>query len=249
MAFGFYGDDFAKALVIHPLNDEDGADVGPPEGWTNTNLTFETDFARFDKNIFSQVGGARLRSDGPITGFDGSDGKKVLFHCFLAAPDLGGVKTMGGVVNSGFNIGRTRIFLFATSIHVDWTRESNLGGPSTSHIRVISNGGHISIDTSHAIVGFLDSGSTGQGKTFIDGIDRTFSTVASGIIGASVGNFQDVQLGNHFIGLGTDQYVDNFTIVQDSSMDDAKVTALVDAGYDQLPHFGYRPKFDSLVAA
>ena len=249
MASGFYGGDFAKALVIHKLDDEDTVDVGPVEGWTNASLTFETDFARFDKNIFSQVGGARLDSDGPITGFDGTDGNKILFACFVAAPDVSGVKTMAGFVSSAFNVNRTRMFFFAGRLHVDWTRQSDLAGPSTTHMRLRSKSPILTIDTSHSFVGFLDSGDASEGKTFVDGVDETFDLINDGSFGALATNHQHMRIGNHFVGLGSDQYVDHLTVVQDSSMDDAKVTALVAAGYDQLQGFGYRPKFTSLVAA
>ncbi len=233
---------FAK--FIHPLDSEDGDLVGPG-AYTLTGATIEATNARFGLNLRADAAGERLDGDSGVAGFDDNDGKKILYHTFVQLPNLTGVKTFGGITNAGFGINRTRIFFDVSRIRVDWTRQSDLGGPSTQHIRVSSAPGHISVDTSHALVGFLDSGSIGQGKIFIDGTDRTASAVASGIFGALAGNHNQIRLGNHINGLDPGQFVDHYTIIQDDSLTDALVALLV-AQYYSTRSFGFRPTLTSL---
>lgn len=239
-----YSGNFADAKLIHPLDTKDGDIIGPGS-YTLTGATIESANARFGSNLLADASGERLDGDSGVAGFDDNDGKKVLFHTFWQTPNLTGVKTLGGITNSAFTINRTRIFFFSGKITVDWTRQTDLAGPLTPHIRVLSTAGNISVDTSHSLVGYLDSGSATQGKIFIDGIDRTSSVVNSTIFMALVGNHNSIRLGNHTNDLDPAQFVDHFTIIQSDSLTDAKV-ALLAPQYHDTRGFGYRPTFISV---
>lgn len=244
---GFYTGNHLQAIIAHNLDQANSDGVSPPEGWTLTGATIEALNARFVNNLRADVAGERLFSDA-ATSFDGSDGKKVLFHCFWQTPTLAGVQTLGGIVNSARSVNRTRMHHFGGAIRLDWTRASNLAGAGTPFLRRSSTGGHLSVDTSHELVGFMDSGSVSQGKVFIDGVDRTGGIINDASFGALAGSQQHGLLGNHFNNLDPAQFVDEFTLIQDDAMNDAKVVDLV-AKYTGVRGFGYRPRFTSLAAA
>ena len=234
-----YTGDFADAKLIHTLDSKD-ADVVGPGAWTNSGVTFTTVNARFGENIFSEAIGAGLLSDSAIAGLDDSDGKKLLMHTFFVAPDLAGVKTPGGIVDSAASLNRARMFFFSGAVNIEWNRKTDLGvGLPT--VRVASNTGKIVIDTQHSLVGFVDSGDLAEGKIFIDGVDET-SSVANISVASPAGILGHALIGNHVIGLGSDQYVDDITFIQSDSLDDAKV-ALLAPQYHDTRGFGYRPTF------
>lgn len=243
---GIYSGNFADAVIIHPLDTEDGDDVGPA-AWTLTLATIEAANARFGNNLRVDVVNGSLDSDVAIAGFNDSDGAKALFHLFWQADSLAGNRTMGGITNSTRSINRTRIFFdvgIGGSIFIDWTRKTDLGGPGTPHIRVRSNGGLLSTGQSFSLVGYIDSGSASQGKVFIDGIDQTLDITNSGILGVAAGTFQHARLGNHINGLDPARNVDEFTIIQDDAFNDTKIASLV-AQYSDTRGFGYRPIYIS----
>lgn len=236
--------DFEDAKLIHPLDTKDGDVVGPGS-YTLNEATIESANARFGLNLLADSVGARLDGNSGVVGFDDSDGKKVLFHAFIQMSSLGGgVKTFGGITNSAFSISRTRISFVSGQIRMDWTRQTDLAGPSTPFVRVLSAGG-ITVDTSHSIVGYVDSGSVGQGKIFIDGIDRTSSVTNSNAFPVLVGNHNSIRLGNHINGLDPCGNVDHFTIIQSDSLTDAKVSLLAPQ-YHDTRGLGYTPEFLSV---
>lgn len=233
---------YLDALLIHTLNKKDEVLVGPID-WTNTGVTFETTNARFGENMFSEATGVELKSDSAVAGFDDSDGKNVLMHCFITIPDTTGVKTMGGITNSTQSLNRTRLFFFSNRIHIEWNRKTDLGvGLPT--VRVSGSSGCVPINQSHSLVGFVDSATLSQGKIFVDGIDKT-DAVTNMSVASPAGVLGHALLGNHTVGLSTDQYVDHYTLIQSDSLTDAKVAILAPL-YSEVRSFGYRPAIFSL---
>jgi len=151
---------------------------------------------------------------------------------------------MGGIVNAAKNLNRTRIFFFGGQVIIEWNRKTDFAGPSTNTVRVSSNFAKVVIDQQHSLVGFVSSGSTGEGKVFIDGVDETLS-IGTLSVSVPVGVLDNVLIGNHVVGLGSDQFVDHYTLIQSDALDDAKVTRLVLQG-DDTRGFGYFPDFTSV---
>ncbi len=243
---GAYTGDFADAVLIHPLDTEDGDVVGPG-AWTLKNAATITPVnARFGSNLNCDTGTKLMDSDSAITGFDGSDGKKVLYHFFWTADNLSFNRTMAGIVDAAQTVTRTRILwdVAGARIIVRWTRKTDLG-VGLAHLRVRSTGGLLTLGQTISLVGFIDSGSAAQGKVFIDGVDSTSDVINNADVAALAATLQHARVGNHTNALDPGQFIDHLTMIQNDALSDAKAALLV-AQYEDTRGFGYRPTFTSV---
>lgn len=247
---GVYSGNFDDAKLIHPLDDEDGDEVGPGAWTIQGSTTFQTAGARFGKALLSDASGEGLKSDVGISGINESDGAKILIHCFWEADDISFNRSMMTLTESGFGQEKAAMFfeVFGPGrIVLRWIRDTDLvaGEPL---VGVFSNTGKIAIDTPFELVAFLDSGSISAGKIFINGTDETasVSTVATSVTPADTYNF--AFLGNFVNGLNPARILDHITVIQSSGLSNAKAANLL-AQYAGVRGFGYRPTFENLVAA
>lgn len=237
------------AKLIHRLDDANGVDIGlatwTPQGGT----TFQPALARFGNAMLANAVGEGLHSDAGLSELDVSDGAKMLLHCFGEMDDLSGNRSLFTLTESAFNTEKSAMFfeIFgAGRITFRWNRDTDLAAGEPL-INVFSNAGLIVVDTPFDLVAYIDTGSTSQGKIFINGVDETSSVSGLAIASPAAATYNFVQLGNFVNGLNPGRILDHFTIIQSAGLSDAKVTLLA-AQYNDTRGFGYRPTFLSLSA-
>ena len=213
--------------LSHPLNSEDGDQVGPGAYTLKGGATIEANLARFDKGLLCDASNEFMDSDVKVASLDVSDGARLAFHLFWQTDSLSFNRTFFTLTESTFVGEKVRIFfdIGFGRITLRWRRDVDLtaGKPI---VDVNSNTGLFSINTPFEIFGFIDSGSISRGKIFVDGVDETASVlnVTGAIAGAGTHDF--LRLGNFINGLDPARSVDHFAMIQDPAMDDSKAAAL-----------------------
>jgi len=243
---GSYSGNIGFLKVYHPLEDEDGDLVGPGDWNINGAATFVTAGAKFGKALLTDSNGESLRVGVNIPAIDESDTAKTLWHCFYKADDLSFVRTMGFITDASFASERSRISytISPSRLIARWVRGTDLAGANTNKIEVVSNSGIVALDTQHSIVGFVDGGSIGQGKIYLDGVDETLTVTATGQ-GSPGSTTKRVIIGNAQTGLAPARVVDELCMIQSPTLTDALVASHVPL-YKDTRGFGYFPVFGSL---
>ncbi len=229
--------------VIHPLDTEDGDRVGPG-AWTLRGGATLDATAKFGKSLFTNASTEDILSDSALAGADVSDTAKTMWHFWWRTDTLAANQTMCNFTDSLGQVVKGRIFFEVTKLlKIRWRRTSDLtsGDPV---IQVASNSNIVATGRFISIVGYLRADSASEGKLFIDGEDQTGS-VASVTGTTELANNDFLQIGNNGNGLDPARFVDHLTIIQSSSLSDAKAVSLATQYWDTRG-FGYDPEITSL---
>ncbi len=243
---GVLSGDFADLKLYHPLENKDDASVGPSSWRLGNGTLFNTTGARFGNAIQSDATGEGIFSNSDQASLDDSDTAKTLYHCFWQVDTLAPTSTMALITNSGFSAERAR-FNFNPAgggfIRARWFRDTDLT-PGTNTVEVPSATGKIFIDTPFTLVGFIDAGSTAQGKIFINGVDETGTVIEISRPKPLVTTKRFI-VANAQTLISPGKTVDEMSIIQSASLTNAKVVLLV-AQYNGTRAFGYNPTFSSV---
>lgn len=243
MANVWTGAGAAKPVLIHPVNDEDGALVGP-SSWTNT-LGSISPTAKFGSSYLAPAGSfARLDSDTAVTAFDNTDSNKYLCHFWWRTESLApSVQSIMGLGPSGHAKYMTRAS-FHTSTDKMILQHLKEDQVTTIVPEASSLAPFIALNQFNSFVCYVDV-PAGTGKIFVNGIDRTTAVLSPGL--ASTINLSSpfARIGNHINLLDPSRFVDHPSIIQDTGFTDAIVAALVFL-YKDTRSFGFRPVIISL---
>lgn len=224
----YSGPGAADLILSHPLESEDADQVGPGAYTLQSTATIVPDLARFGNALLCDANNESLDSDIAVPSLDVSDGAKLLVHLFWQTDSLTFNRSFFTLTELTFNGDKLGLFWDITlnGLIFRWVRDADLtaGKP---RIEVKTNGGLFFVDTPYEIMAFIDSGSTSQGKIFVDGVDETASvTGTTGAVASPTNTHDFIRMGNFVNGLNPARSVDHFAMIQDPAMDDAKAVAL-----------------------
>ncbi|KKM14423.1 hypothetical protein LCGC14_1706290 [marine sediment metagenome] len=245
---GFYsGAGLANVKVIHPLDTEDGDDVGPGVYALKGGATIQST-AKFGNALLCDANFQRLDSDVAVAGFDQSDTAKIMYHFWWRTPNLAIQAGQVEFLNSAGSLVKTRIFWDAgIRMRIEWVRSVDLS-PGKPTICMRSTTGKFSVDVFASVSAYINASGTSEGKIFKDGVDITASIVEEATPTRGTSGFDFIRIGNHTNGLDPARLVDDVTVLQFPGLSDAKATSLA-TNYHDTQRFGHRPKFESLAAA
>lgn len=237
------GGDFADAKLIKSLDDED-TDIVGDGAYTLKGTAAIQNTAIFGNALLCEDNGASLDSDAELSGFDQSDTAKTMHHFFWRTPTLAGQKGQLTFQNAASSSFKNRIFWDAgTRIKMQWVRSVDLS-PGKPAISVTSTGGLFSTGVFSGVSAYINAFSASEGKIFKDGVDITLSIAEEASPTRPATGFGFVRIGNNFNGLDPARFMDHVTVIQSSSLSDAKAI-LLSANYHDTRGFGYRPLFIS----
>lgn len=244
---GFPGGNFAHAILIHPLDTEDGDEVGPG-AYTLKNTATIQSTAKFGQALLCDANFERLDSDVAVSGFDQSDTAKTMFQFWWRTPTLSGQQGQLTWTNSAGTVFKGRCFWdTGTRMRAEWVRSVDLS-PGKPAIDIQSQTGKFTTDVFSSVAVYLNASGISEGKIFKDGVDIT-SSVSEGTAGTvPTSGIDFVRIGNHTNGLDPGRFVDHVTTIQFSGLSNAKAASLA-TNYHDTRAFGYRPKFESLALA
>ena len=99
--------DFADAKIIHPIDTEDGDDVGPGAYTLKNGATIQGT-AKFGSALLADANFERLDSDVAVANFDQSDTAKTMYHFWWRTPTLAGNQGQVTWINSAGTQFKTR---------------------------------------------------------------------------------------------------------------------------------------------
>lgn len=242
---GVYSGNFADAKLIHPLDTKDGDQVGPGSYTLLDGANIQSTDAVFDSALSCAALRERMLSNAAVSGGDQTDTAKILMHFWWKPVALGVEHTFAAYTPASGLSHRFRFFRdVPNGFLFRWHRGTDFT-PGNPTIQVRGLQDTIVTSAFNTIVAFLDANSITQGKVFVNGVDKTFSVVPLAIA-ASPGPHDHILLGNHDSpAINTPaRFMDHFTLIQASSLNNTKVTALV-TQYDDTRGFGHRPTFTS----
>lgn len=245
----YSGTGFARVKVVHPLDQEAGAKVGPA-GWTlKVGASIQEATKKFGHALQTNAGTRdRLLSDSAVSGADLSDTAKVLVHFFWRTPSLGIENTFCEYTSPGETAHKFRFFRASpTGFFMRWHRATDFTAFNET-IQMVGSESGVSVDTFHSIVGFMNANSITEGKILVDGVDVTGVISAIDIVGpVATTGFDSMLLGNHEAGFNVPaRFMDHFTLLQGSDLTDSVVLALA-AKYENVRGFGHFPEFVGII--
>lgn len=245
---GFYsGSGVANSKIIHPLDTEDGDDVGPGAYTLKNGATIQST-AKFGNALLCDANFERLDSDVAVANLDQSDSAKTMYQFWWRTPTLAIQAGQAEFLNSAGTVFKTRIFWDAgIRMRMEWVRSVDLS-PGKPAICIRSTTLQFSVNVFASVSAYINASGTSEGKIFKDGVDITASIVEEEAPTRATSGFDFIRIGNHFNGFDPARFVDHVTVIQDSSLSDAKAANL-STQYHDTRGFGHRPKFESLAAA